>query len=134
MADAAIFGVQNITLARQAYQDSLEIFIKLGDDWGQSLCLTGLFVVAQREGQLEEAYALGCQAVDHFNRLQNYERSLGLHKQLGDTALKLGKIAEARSHFEANLAYFIRYGDEHQQEYYRDLLQGLGQGISTQSV
>jgi predicted ATPase/class 3 adenylate cyclase/DNA-binding SARP family transcriptional activator len=134
LADAANFGGLNIPLARKAYQDSLETFKKLGDDWGQSLCLTGLFFIAQSEAHWEEAYALGCQAVDHFERVQNNERLLHLREQVGHTALRLGKIVEAQHHFEANLAYFIRQGDERQQVYYRGLLQGLGQGISTQSV
>jgi len=125
-ADYLSFFRQEFDHASGFYQTSLKIFAQLGNDWGQALCLNGLSMIEQKQQNLEESYRLGCQALEIFTRMGNYERLLWIHHNLGEMAVALGKLDEARQHFEANRIYFVQNRDERRIKYYYALIASLG--------
>lgn len=124
-ADVMNFGNIDIDLAWPAYQASLQTFMEMKNLWGQALCLNGLAFIEQKRGNFESAYRLGCQGLDLFRRLGNYERIAGAHHLLGEIALEKGRMEDARNHFQANLEYFTQRGDKESQRYYQRRLAEL---------
>ncbi|UCC63874.1 MAG: hypothetical protein JSV36_02100 [Anaerolineae bacterium] len=126
LADTAGFwDVVDTELARHSYQSGLEGFARLGNDWGQALCLTGLANVEGQAGHLEEAYRMACQGLDTYCRMGDTWRAVFTRRTVGEMAERLGSFDVARSHFEANLAHVSRMGDERRREEYRECLERL---------
>jgi predicted ATPase/class 3 adenylate cyclase len=124
-ADEMNFGSLDFDLARVAYQASLQTFIEVKNNWGKALCLNGLGIMEQKNGNLDEAYRLCSQALELFSQMLNAERVAGLHHLLGEIALAKGSEEDARLHFEANQKYFATQGDQDRQGYYQERLKSL---------
>lgn len=124
-ADAMNFSGFNMEMARVAYQASLDTFEKTKNIWGQALCLNGIRMLEYKQGNYEQAYHFGCQSLELFSQLGNYERIADIHESLGIIAIRNGSPKDARFHFEANLTYFTQLGDKNRQQYYRERLEKL---------
>jgi predicted ATPase/class 3 adenylate cyclase len=124
-ADEMNFSDFDTDMAQIAYQASLDTFVRAKNIWGQALCLNGITLLEQKVGHYEEAYRLGSQSLEFFNELGNVERIVWLHHTLGNIAIAKGSLKDARTHFEANLAYYIQLGDKDNQKYYRERLADL---------
>jgi hypothetical protein len=124
-ADEMNFSDFDMDLAQIAYQASLDAYTAAGNLWGQALCLFGLMVIEQKAGNIEEADRLGQQSLAFFSELQNYERMSWLHHSAADFAASTGRLDEARSHLEANIAYFTHIGDTDRRKYYENKLANL---------
>jgi predicted ATPase/class 3 adenylate cyclase len=124
-ADEMNFGNIDIDLARPAYQASLQTFEEAKNRWGQALCLNGLGIIEQKNGHFDEAYRLCSQALELFSQLGNFERVASAHHSLGEISIDMGRLEDARFHFEANLKYFALLGDNTLQQYYRERLNNL---------
>ena len=127
-ADAMNFSGFDMDMARAAYQASLDTFVKVKNLWGQALCLYGITFIEQKAGRFEEAYRLGCQALELFSQLENQERIVWTRHVLGKIAVDKGSIKDARTHFEANLAYYANLGDKQHQNDYQARLARLDAG------
>jgi hypothetical protein len=127
VGDTDTFGGANTGVARAYYQASLKIFTRLRNDWGRAMCLVGLAEVERRAGQLENANQLGRQSLEIFDQMNDQERMLLNRNILGDVAVVMGALEEARSYFEANLSYLSQVGDEPYQKYLRERLAALGE-------
>ena len=57
------------------------------------------------------------------------ERSFWVRQSLGGMAEALGKVVEARTHFEANLEYLSELGNQEGQENYRQRLAQLDKRV-----
>ena len=125
LADVANLGDLDANLARTSYQASMDGFARLGNDWGRAMCLVGLALAEQRAGHLETAYRLGCQSLDIYDRIDNPTRASFLRQLLGEIAEGLGKLDDARRHFEANLARALQRGDDRQRDYCTERLARL---------
>ncbi|MGE5222504.1 MAG: adenylate/guanylate cyclase domain-containing protein, partial [Omnitrophica WOR_2 bacterium] len=128
LADSALFGGKDLSLARASYQSSLEGFTMLGNNWGKALCLSGFSLVERQEGNLEKAYELGYESFKIYDQMNSAERVQDLRLRLGEIADKLGRIEDARTFFEANLAYYIKIGDIERQRLIKEWLEKLGKG------
>ena len=124
-ADEINMGDLDLDLARVAYQASLQTFVEVKNIWGKALCINGLAIIEQKNGNVDEAYRLGSQALDLFSQMLNAERVAGLHHSLGEIALVKGSKEDARLHFEANQKYFAVQGDKGRQQYYQERVEGL---------
>jgi len=127
LADAAAFGRVDGELARSQYRASLEGFARLGNEWGRALCLTGLAHLERQAGHLEEAYRMGCQSLDTHCQMGDVWRAVLMRHTLAEIAEELGAFDEARRHYEANVAYYSRMGDDRQRDGCLEHLQRLDQ-------
>ena len=100
LADVANLGGLDANLAHTSYQASLDGFARLGMIWGRAMRPVGLALAEQRAGHLETAYRLGCQSLDIYDRIDNPTRASFLRQVLGEIAERLGKLHDARRHFE----------------------------------
>ena len=124
--DTANFTGEDVSAGRVCYQSSLEAFTRLGNAWGQAMCLTGLAQVELSQGHPQEAYRLGCQSEEIYKLIVNPERMFLNRHILGEASEKMGAVEEARRFFEANLAFSADVGDTYMQDYYRTRLAALG--------
>jgi predicted ATPase len=126
LADAANSGGGVDTeLAQRSYQASLEGFSGLRNEWGRALCLTRLANIERRAGHLEQAYRMGRQSLDTYCRMDDAWRASLTRQTLAEMAEGLGRLDEARSHLEANIAYFWRMGDGPRRDDYVERLECL---------
>jgi len=123
--DTANFGHLDAGLARVSYLASLEKFSALDNEWGKGLCLTGLLFVEYKAENLEEAYRLGRQALEIYDRLGLRDRTLPIHFILGEIAEGWGRKAEAQAYYAANQAYYASRGDPLAEKYDREFLASL---------
>jgi predicted ATPase/class 3 adenylate cyclase/DNA-binding NarL/FixJ family response regulator len=124
-ADAVGFGTADAALARAYYQASLEGFVRLGNEWGRAMCLTGLSNLEQRAGRLDAAYRMQQEALDTYLRMEDMWRVALMRSDLGQIAEQMGAFEEARRHYEANAAYFVRMGDDRQRDETLDRIRRL---------
>jgi len=127
--DTANFTGVDISLGRTCYQSSLEAFSRLGNAWGQAMCLTGLAQVELTAGHLQEAYQLASQSEEIYEQIDNPERTFLNRHILGEASEKMGAVEQARHFFEANLAFSTVVGDISRQTFYRGRLETLGKNM-----
>ncbi len=127
-ADEMNFSEIDLDLAQVAYQASLRVFQEARNTWGQALCLNGMAMIAQKKGDYEAASQLCAQALELFRQLGNLERIVATHHFLGEIAIQLGNLEDARLHFEANCRYFASLGDRNSQQVYQARLDSLSEG------
>jgi DNA-binding SARP family transcriptional activator/predicted ATPase len=111
MADGLAFVLGVLEQARELYQSSLSTFTRLGNDWGRALCLNGLSFIASRGGRGAQAFELGCQSLELFERLDNQERTTAIRESLARIAAELGNRDAARQYHERNRDLALRRGD-----------------------
>jgi predicted ATPase len=133
LGDIENFGQSNLEKAQEYYLSGMKAFTSLENDWGRSLCLVGLTMIARKTGRLQEAYKLGQESMAILARLTNIERLLFVRHMLGEIAMQLNLPGEAREYFNANLAYHIYAGDENGQNLYAGLLEQLDQAAKLKS-
>jgi len=127
LGDILIFGSRDPNRARPYYESSLQTYMSLEDGWGISLCKIGLVEVYECEGDWEQAYLLGLQALHNLEALGNTERTAHLRYKLGELALKLKKPTDARQYFTENMLYCVQQGNEKGRQYYNDRLAQISQ-------
>ena len=111
LADGLAFVLGVLEQARELYQSSLSTFTRLGNDWGRALCLNGLSFIASRGGRAAQAFELGCQSLELFERLDNQERTTAIRESLARIAAELGNRDAARQYHERNRDLALRRGD-----------------------
>ncbi|MFZ6026134.1 MAG: BTAD domain-containing putative transcriptional regulator [Chloroflexota bacterium] len=126
LADIVNFGRIDADLARGVYQASMAIFERIQNDWGQTLCYTGLTFLEYQSGRFDEAYRLGQHSVEMLVRLGNFQRLLEIRRMLGEIAVGREDFVDARQHFRFNLAYSLQIGDQAGSEYYMACLARMG--------
>jgi tetratricopeptide (TPR) repeat protein len=98
--------------ARILYQQSLEIFERLGDQSGRAMALHTLGMIAQNLGEYEQARNLYLQNLEILERLGDEGGQANSLHQLGTIALDKGKYEQARSLYQQSLAIKERLGDQ----------------------
>lgn len=116
--DCTSFGQNDPASGSSYYQASLEGFTRLQNDWGRSICLTGLMTNALHQSDPERALRLGNQALDILRRLENRERMVWVNDLLAWAATQQGFIEQACAYYQDNLAIFTDLGDESQKQSY----------------
>lgn len=125
LGDIHNYGNQDSFQARAYYETSVQLFSQSENSWGLSLCYFGLMDAADREGNLEEAYRFGSQSRRLLCELNSSQRLLWTTHRLGQIALRLGKLEEARRFFAFNMDFSARQGDAEKQRVYQEMLAQL---------
>jgi len=112
VGDNDTFAGIELGMAEFLYQDSLDGFTRLGNDWGRAMCWTGLAEVERRAGRLDQAYRLALQAQEIYELMNNQERLILNQRILGQITEDLGAVEEARRYYMANLTFLTQVGDD----------------------
>ena len=121
LGDCLNFGQSGTTLARQAYEKSLGLFTRIGNDWGRALCLFGLATLTKPE----EACRMMNESIEIYLRMGNMGRVLDARHLLGDLYAQLGQIEAARECFTANQTYLDEVGAHERSNQYTEKLAWL---------
>jgi predicted ATPase/class 3 adenylate cyclase len=134
LGDLYNFTPLDRTLALPTYQSALAVFTRQGNDWGRSLCLSGLALYAFHEKNWKDAYAFARESHAILMRLGNIERLHWLQSILGEIAMDLGLLQEARLYYNENLKFFASAGDDERRVYFTDLVARVEQAIAQQGA
>lgn len=125
LADLINVNRQDPEQAASTYQQSLDGFTRLGNDWGRGLCFFGLGMLAGFGGRPAKAGHLFQQSLEIYLRLGNMNRVLDTREALGQIAAAQGQVDQARRFFLANLAYLEQTGDQERIRIVQDRLARL---------
>jgi predicted ATPase/class 3 adenylate cyclase len=120
-ADAAFFGMLEMTLAKNYYQQGLVIFSEMGNSWGKALCLSGLAYISEKLYQFADAELYARESVEVLLSLENGQRAVHMAALAGRVAEAMKKFDLARHYYQLNQSYFRRMGDLNQVEHYENL-------------
>jgi hypothetical protein len=109
--DVDTFGGLNEGVGHSCYQQGLEIFTRMGNDWGRALCLLGLAEWAWRQGSLEQAYTMAQESLTIFTVMENLERMLMTRWLLSSILEELQRLDEACEMVKSNLNYLSEVND-----------------------
>ncbi len=112
LGDSYTFASWTPDEARAAYTRSLHDFTHLESEWGRALCISGLMYLESKAGNLEESYQHGKTCLEIFAEMGSFERMVSIRQNLAEISEQLGNVYEAAGFYQANLAHFVRRGDE----------------------
>jgi len=90
--------------ARSSLTGAIEIFEALDDPRGRAACLTNLSMVRLLQGDVDEAEALGSQALQWAREIGNKIIEAGALSNLGNAERELGKLEAALGHMREAIA------------------------------
>lgn len=98
------------SIARTAYETTLEAFRSAGDNSGMAVALNGLGDVAAAQDDLQNARRLYEESLTQFQQIGDSWGIAGVLRDLGDLALRGGDYGRASSLYKEAVAIFHKLG------------------------
>jgi DNA-binding winged helix-turn-helix (wHTH) protein/tetratricopeptide (TPR) repeat protein len=105
---AALFALRGGAApeVEKAYEHVRVLAQRTGDRRELFHALFGLWIVHYQRGELPKAYELGEELLRRAQSANDPTQLLYAHMALGDCSVWMGKLFQAREHFEAGIAFF----------------------------
>lgn len=97
--------------ARELHRQSLELFRRLGDRWGQAVALNGLGILLTDQARYEEARACYDEAVELWENLGESHGAAASFSNFGYVLRKQGELERSRRLYQEAAAMFERLDD-----------------------